>query len=214
MTTSARDNILTRLRQSPTTAAPAAVTPVKVPELTYQERVECFCTMMTAVHGEVHHTSSEAWFGLLQELIRQKKIESLLIAPHTRVGKTVIEHSRGKTKLCYADQPVENYKQQLFEQIDASLTGCRGAVAETGTLILWPSKEEPRTMSLVPPIHFVLLDKQKIHNTWADVMTAEHWENKMPTNALLISGPSKTADIQQTLAYGAHGPKELIILLI
>ena len=36
----------------------------------------------------------------------------------------------------------------------------------------------------------------------------------MPTNALLISGPSKTADIQQTLAYGAHGPKELIVLVI
>jgi L-lactate dehydrogenase complex protein LldG len=36
----------------------------------------------------------------------------------------------------------------------------------------------------------------------------------MPTNALLISGPSKTADIQQTLAYGAHGPKELVLLLI
>ena len=35
----------------------------------------------------------------------------------------------------------------------------------------------------------------------------------MPTNALLISGPSKTADIQQTLAYGAHGPRELIVLL-
>ena len=36
----------------------------------------------------------------------------------------------------------------------------------------------------------------------------------MPTNALLISGPSKTADIQQTLAYGAHGPKELVLLLL
>nr|WP_289509270.1 LUD domain-containing protein [Pseudoalteromonas ruthenica] len=36
----------------------------------------------------------------------------------------------------------------------------------------------------------------------------------MPTNVVFISGPSKTADIQQTLAYGAHGPKELIVLII
>ncbi len=36
----------------------------------------------------------------------------------------------------------------------------------------------------------------------------------MPTNIILASGPSKTADIQQTLAYGAHGPKELIVLLV
>jgi len=44
-------------------------------------------------------------------------------------------------------------------------------------------------------------------------MVAEDWKNSLPTNALLISGPSKTADIQQTLAYGAHGPRELIVLL-
>jgi L-lactate dehydrogenase complex protein LldG len=36
----------------------------------------------------------------------------------------------------------------------------------------------------------------------------------MPTNLLLVSGPSKTADIQQTLAYGAHGPKELVVVLV
>ncbi|NCS61823.1 MAG: lactate utilization protein C, partial [Rhodoferax sp.] len=44
-------------------------------------------------------------------------------------------------------------------------------------------------------------------------MTAESWSAGMPTNALLVCGPSKTADIQQTLAYGAHGPKELVVLL-
>lgn len=42
----------------------------------------------------------------------------------------------------------------------------------------------------------------------------QDWAHHMPTNALLISGPSKTADIQQTLAYGAHGPSELVVLLL
>ena len=45
-------------------------------------------------------------------------------------------------------------------------------------------------------------------------MKAQNWSSGMPTNALLISGPSKTADIEQTLAYGVHGPKELIVLMI
>ena len=45
-------------------------------------------------------------------------------------------------------------------------------------------------------------------------MKAQNWAAGMPTNALLISGPSKTADIEQTLAYGVHGPKELIVLII
>ena len=69
-------------------------------------------------------------------------------------------------------------------------------------------------MSLVPPVHIVLLNASTIHNTFYEAMTAEGWADGLPTNALLISGPSKTADIQVTLAYGAHGPKELVVLLI
>jgi L-lactate dehydrogenase complex protein LldG len=53
----------------------------------------------------------------------------------------------------------------------------------------------------------------KIHSGIDEEPTKEGWSNGMPTNALLISGPSKTADIQQTLAYGAHGPRELVVLL-
>jgi L-lactate dehydrogenase complex protein LldG len=69
-------------------------------------------------------------------------------------------------------------------------------------------------MSLVPPVHIVLLDAANIYNTFYEAMQAEGWKDGLPTNALLISGPSKTADIQQTLAYGAHGPKELVVLLL
>ncbi|MCW8891142.1 MAG: lactate utilization protein, partial [Sedimenticola sp.] len=47
-----------------------------------------------------------------------------------------------------------------------------------------------------------------------DAIANEKWQEGMPTNALLISGPSKSADIEQTLAYGVHGPVELIVLLI
>ncbi|HEX9179368.1 MAG TPA: LUD domain-containing protein, partial [Burkholderiales bacterium] len=78
----------------------------------------------------------------------------------------------------------------------------------------WPGETEPRTLSLVPPVHFVLLDEASIHADLHSAMAADRWPARMPTNALLISGPSKTADIQQTLAYGAHGPRELIVLLI
>ena len=68
-------------------------------------------------------------------------------------------------------------------------------------------------MSLVPGIHFVLLDVHTIYADLHDAMVSQAWSNRMPTNALLVCGPSKTADIQQTLAYGAHGPKELVVLI-
>ena len=70
-------------------------------------------------------------------------------------------------------------------------------------------------MSLVPPVHIALLDTDKLYTTFAEAIQAEDWVAEgMPTNALLISGPSKSADIEQTLAYGVHGPKELVVILL
>ena len=104
-------------------------------------------------------------------------------------------------------------KKTVFKA-DAGITSTYGAIAETGALILWSSAEEPRQMSLVPPIHIAVLKADKIYNTLVEVMQQENWAGGMPTNAFLISGPSKTADIELTLAFGVHGPKELIVLVI
>ena len=81
-------------------------------------------------------------------------------------------------------------------------------------LALWPTPQEPRLMSLVPPFHIALLKASEVHDNLFAVMRAHDWAGRLPTNALLVSGPSKTADIQQTLAYGAHGPKELLVLIL
>jgi L-lactate dehydrogenase complex protein LldG len=75
-----------------------------------------------------------------------------------------------------------------------------------------PDKQEPRLMSLIQPVHIAVLKSAKIHDTLAAAMKKEGWGEKMPTNLLLISGPSKTADIELTLAFGLHGPKDLIVL--
>lgn len=69
-------------------------------------------------------------------------------------------------------------------------------------------------MSLVPPVHIAVLDGDRIFNTFAEAMQTQKWPEKMPTNAILISSPSKTADIELTLAFGVHGPKELIVLIL
>ena len=79
---------------------------------------------------------------------------------------------------------------------------------------MWPTREEPRSFSLVPPVHIAVLEARDIYDTFADLVEKEKWNQGMPTNALLISGPAKTADIEQTLAYGVHGPVELIIIVI
>ena len=69
-------------------------------------------------------------------------------------------------------------------------------------------------MSLVPPIHAVVLEADRIRSTFHEFLVEEDWVGRgLPTNALLISGPSKSADIEQTLAYGVHGPKEFLVLI-
>ena len=79
---------------------------------------------------------------------------------------------------------------------------------------MWPDAHAPRLMSLVPPVHIALLDAQSLHESFAAMIEDEHWAAGLPSNALLISGPSKTADIEQTLAYGIHGPRQLITLIL
>jgi L-lactate dehydrogenase complex protein LldG len=58
------------------------------------------------------------------------------------------------------------------------------------------------------------VEEDSIRDTLADLMVAQGWALRMPTNIVVVSGPSKTADIEQTLAFGVHGPKELIVLVI
>lgn len=95
----------------------------------------------------------------------------------------------------------------------AGLTSTQGGIAETGSLIVWPSAAEPRLISLVPSVHIAIVDADKIFNSFAQAMQEQNWRDNMPANALLISGPSKTADIEQVLAYGVHGPKQLIVII-
>ncbi|WP_238475014.1 LutC/YkgG family protein [Azospirillum cavernae] len=123
------------------------------------------------------------------------------------------ENTASLTLIPY-DRPIEDFKQQMFEGIDAGLTGTLGAIADTGSLILWPSADEPRLLSLVPHIHVALLRADALYDSFWQAMRDQRWADAMPTNALLISGPSKTADIEQTLAYGVHGPKRLVVVIV
>ncbi|MBU2706658.1 LUD domain-containing protein [Zooshikella marina] len=111
-------------------------------------------------------------------------------------------------------QPIEQWKNHLFYEGNAAITNCLAAIADTGTLVLQPSPIEPRTLSLVPPIHIVVLYTQQIVQSFDALLNHTCWPSEMPSNIVFISGPSKTADIQQTLAYGAHGPKVLAVFII
>lgn len=212
----ARDNILSRLRT-------VSIQPSESPEQTgpqleswmAAERVQRFRERMEAVRAEVLICQQHDWVEKLATVCAEKQLKNLLVSKDCEPGLAVHQSDLPLPELREYLKPVEDWKDQLFNDIEASLTSTRCGFAETGTLVLWPSPEEPRLMSLVPPVHFAVLDTSKLYSTFAEAVEVEGWAARgMPTNALLISGPSKTADIEQTLAYGVHGPKELIVLLI
>ncbi len=182
-----------------------------------KEKILRLKSMMEGVNTEVHLCERETWKNTILAVLEQKKISKILYG-----AKTSLSHDLGIFKqespdvvpelIDYKD-PIEKSKDLLFE-IDAAITTTRGGIAETGSLILWPTPDEPRLMSLVPPIHIAVLNSSQIYSTFREAMISENWVSEMPTNALLISGPSKTADIEQTLVYGIHGCKELVVLIL
>ena len=216
--TTARDRILASLRSTPVADKP------QLPDVKawfdghrrneeLEQRIVRLRMAMEAVKTEFHDVTENDWPDVLLRVATAKGVRNLLLGTNTPHEAALQARPLGELQLLRYEQPIEAWRDTLFDQVDASLTSARSAVAEIGSIILWPTPQEPRLMSLVPHIHFVLLEAVTIHSDLHSAIKTEGWKDCMPSNALLIGGPSKTADIQQTLAYGAHGPKELIVLL-
>lgn len=186
------------------------------PHWSQADKRQRFEQAMRSVHTEIHSVHLDNWYMVLQQLVTEKGLPNLWASPDTSHGQELAQHWQlPQATLLQHNPPLTEWKDELFNQVSAALTSCRGAIAETGSLILWPTAAEPRVMSLVPPVHFVLLDSNQLYTTFLQAMQQQDWVGTgLPTNALLISGPSKTADIEQTLAYGVHGPKELVVLVL
>lgn len=95
------------------------------------------------------------------------------------------------------------------------ITGAYCGVAETGTLALLSGPDTPGSVSLLPETHIAVLPCERVvaamEDVWA-LLRAEH--GAMPRAVNFISGPSRTADIEQTVTLGAHGPSRVHIVLV
>jgi len=96
-----------------------------------------------------------------------------------------------------------------------SITGAYAGVAETGSLVLLSSAESPTTLNFLPDDHVIVLRESQIvphiEAVWARMRSDKR---AMPRTVNFITGPSKTADVEQTIQEGAHGPRRLHVILV
>ncbi|RTL47877.1 MAG: lactate utilization protein C [Rhodocyclaceae bacterium] len=221
----ARHRILAKLRnalpvENDMQAAPAVAGYYAANTLapqTCQERVAQLRGLLQAAHAEVIVASRAAWVSLLAVRLAALGVGRLALNEDTEEGRQLaatLRESSGSVTLLPFDKPIETWKQELFDTVDAGFTVADSAIAATGTLVFKSSPAQPRSLSLVPPLHVALVRAETIHAHMFAAALEEQWAAAMPTNLVMVSGPSKTSDIQQTLAYGAHGPKQMLVVIV
>ena len=102
-------------------------------------------------------------------------------------------------------------------QADVGVTGVEFAVAETGTAVLSSDSETGRLVGLAPPVHIVIVKRGQILPSLDELFLLRKWQSVnglAPQYTNLISGPSRSADIEYTLVTGVHGPGDVRMVLV
>lgn len=174
-----------------------------------EHRIRVFTEMMLAVGGTV-------------ELLDDIDDVPQAIAVYLRQGNLPAHIRRGAdAKL--AELPwrraaaVEVAEGRAIDSDKASLTRAFAGVAESGTIIQLSGPDNPTTLNFLPEAHIVVLEAENLHASYEEAWTRlrQHLgEAVMPRTVNMISGPSRTGDIEQTIVRPAHGPKNMHVIIV
>ena len=111
--------------------------------------------------------------------------------------------------------PQVNTDPAALDHVPVGITGASAGLADTGSIIVTSGPGRPRSASLVPPVHLAFLRISRIYPDLPAWMTRQG-AGLLPqtANLVIITGPSRTADIELTLVVGVHGPGEIHVILI
>ncbi|MCL4267841.1 MAG: LUD domain-containing protein [Anaerolineae bacterium] len=205
-----RDEILARLRQA---QRDEPMPPPWQSRRDFPDLAARFVQALTAVKGEVHQADSlAAAYDLTNQLLRQMEAEKVVLNDERPLHNLprlphITYHQVGQEEAALRD---------FCARADAGLTSADAALAETGTIVLTSGPGKSRLASLLPPVHMALVPTAVLTTdlfTWTASFNRQRLPQSPPTNLNFISGPSKTADIEQIMAVGVHGPKRFIVIL-
>jgi len=175
--------------------------------------VDLFKTSLEAVDGRclIVHDDSELLHAITEIMrnLRQTKLPSLRVAVS---DSSEVRRLVGLIELDLDEVAVTPSAADVFN-FDIGISGAQAGIAETGTLLLDSSRERHRLVSLVPPVHIAILDAAKIVATLGEALSLMRKGEQVSPIVTLVTGPSRTADIELTLAIGVHGPQELYVVI-
>jgi L-lactate dehydrogenase complex protein LldG len=173
------------------------------------EQVMLFIRNVEKEFGSVDRVAEAAAIpgAVADYLAAQNLAPRFVLAPHPELQG-----------LPWAGKPLLEFEARRAEATDAvSLQHGYAGIAETGTLMLPSGPERPTTLNILAETEIVVLRASRIvgayEEAW-DLLRDGRAEGFMPRNVMLVTGPSRSADIEQTLELGAHGPRRLHIILI
>jgi L-lactate dehydrogenase complex protein LldG len=188
--------------------------PARATTLDHPAQVDLFVSMAEEVQATVTRVASpdEIPDAVTRYLATENLAAELVPAPDSRLDN-IPWHTR----------PLLNIRRGRAEATDpASLTACFAAIAESGTLMLVSGAETPTSLNFLPDTHIVLVESGQVVATYEDGWdrlraAADRGDGRtggLPRVANFITGPSRTADIEQRIVLGAHGPRRLHIVLV
>lgn len=105
---------------------------------------------------------------------------------------------------------------EKFSEIKVGITLCEFLIARFGSIMISSGHLSGRRLNVYPETHIIFAKTSQVVSELKDALTGmkERYGTKMPSLVSVITGPSRTADIEKTLVMGAHGPKELYVFLV
>jgi L-lactate dehydrogenase complex protein LldG len=217
---SARDEILARVRAAKGNTASTTVGPghgpaAAGPERAYRrsdprphrELVALFCERVDDYRAEVQRVAPDHVTEAIAAAAARHGAHRLVVPPQLR------ETYRPTQLKLIADSVLAAYE---LDRLDGVITGCTVAIAETGTIALSAAADEgPRQLSLVPDLHICVVGESQIVATVPEAITRLGQVVRAERRPLtLISGPSATSDIELQRVEGVHGPRKLVVLVV
>jgi L-lactate dehydrogenase complex protein LldG len=187
-------------------AHPRHLTPARG-KLSGAARITQFIEYVEREFGTAARLASldEAPEAIASYLAGQNLAPALVASPHPDLEK-----------IPFASKPLLSVRFGVATPSDpVSLQHAFAGIAETGTLMLPSGPTRPTSNNLLPDNAIVVLPAARILGCFEDAFDLLRVEQKsMPRNVMLVTGPSRSADIEQTLELGAHGPRRLHVLII